>query len=274
MAQSPMEWEGAHSCARHQDTQTLASSAACSATDPTGEGATTEQNGRSPGRENISSSSKQKAEGWEKKGSPRRTRTRTTTTTTKKKKKKTKTTTTMMMMMILFFVFFALLGLADAPGGLREELATIAEHVRPPLPTPLMAAGVLVVVFKCLVNPLDAAWSRLARVARRAEPRHPWVKKACVVVKWVDIVVRVFRSEDENSAPAIAAAARAAAQAAQAAAEAARQASDAARAAAAVALRAEAGRAVAESERDQARADLDKIMTELRLVEEEWGLRS
>ncbi|KAI3392622.1 hypothetical protein diail_5440 [Diaporthe ilicicola] len=164
-----------------------------------------------------------------------------------------------MIVFLVFCVFWALLGTADTPGltTLPEVLATIAEHVRPPLPTSLMAAAILVVVFTCLVNPLSAAWSRLARTAARAKPGHAWVKKACIVVKWVDAVVSVFKSEDKASAPAAAA---------EAAAKAAQDTAKAAQDTAAIALRAEADRAVAQSERDQARAERDQARADLNRV--------
>jgi hypothetical protein len=122
-----------------------------------------------------------------------------------------------MKMMLLLFVFFFFFAGVNAPyynddllesflerlDDLLQKLETIAGNVKPPLPTPLMAAALLFVFCMTLPARLAAAWGCLARWAQSvdsralAHSRCRWILEGLsIVVVKVDGVLSPFKLED------------------------------------------------------------------------------
>ncbi|KAF2181516.1 hypothetical protein K469DRAFT_713574 [Zopfia rhizophila CBS 207.26] len=84
-----------------------------------------------------------------------------------------------------------------------QKLETIAGNVKPPLPTPLMAAAVLFVFCTTLPARLAAAWGCLVRWARSVvnppaatPPKGRWALGVSRLVVLVDGVLSPFKLED------------------------------------------------------------------------------
>ena len=122
---------------------------------------------------------------------------------------KTKTMTMTMMIFAAFALFVSLLAGANAletpvPEALSEELnnllevlATIASHVQPVLPAPVLAAAILLPFYLSVPARLAAAWGRLVRwLEPGASDKEGWRWVVTSFVVLVDRILSIFHLED------------------------------------------------------------------------------
>jgi hypothetical protein len=89
---------------------------------------------------------------------------------------------------------------------LIDLLDTIASYIKPPLPLPIMAAGVLFAIYGRIPARLAAAWGYVVRWAKSAlEPAHAPAQRGIFVcrlarsVMWAEFILSPFKIEDAHA---------------------------------------------------------------------------